>query len=110
MILIEKMARQGFPCLFHRLTGLYCPGCGGTRAINYLLHGQIVKSIQYHPLVLYMAFVIVLESVRYLWSLKSENPHYGDYEAEVYGGIGIIIINWAAKNWALLCMGIDLLP
>ena len=27
-------------CALHYVTGYYCPGCGGTRAINALLHGQ----------------------------------------------------------------------
>ena len=22
-----------YPCLFHTVTGYYCPGCGGTRAV-----------------------------------------------------------------------------
>ena len=43
------------PCLFHLATGYYCPGCGGTRAITALLHGQILNSFLYHPVVLYSA-------------------------------------------------------
>lgn len=27
-------------CVFHRLTGLNCPGCGATRAVYALLHGR----------------------------------------------------------------------
>ena len=59
------------PCLFHLATGYYCPGCGGTRAITALLHGQILNSFLYHPVVLYAAglflriFVVSgLETVR----------------------------------------------
>ena len=29
------------PCPFHLWTGLLCPGCGGTRALLALLHGDL---------------------------------------------------------------------
>ena len=36
-------ATHGFypVCVFHQLTGLNCPGCGGTRSVYALLHGNI---------------------------------------------------------------------
>ena len=49
------------PCLFRAMTGLYCPGCGGTRAVQYLLQGRLLLSLRYHPLVLY-ALLAVAES------------------------------------------------
>ena len=30
------------PCPFHFATGLYCPGCGATRAVYHLLHGDLI--------------------------------------------------------------------
>lgn len=33
-------------CQFHRLTGLNCPGCGGTRALYALLHGNIGTALR----------------------------------------------------------------
>ena len=29
------------PCIFHSVTHLYCPGCGSTRAVYRLLHGDL---------------------------------------------------------------------
>lgn len=40
-------------CTFYRVTGFPCPGCGGTRAFYYLFRGELFKSIEYHPVVLY---------------------------------------------------------
>ncbi len=31
-------------CTFHKLTGLYCPGCGATRAVYALLHGDLLTA------------------------------------------------------------------
>ena len=33
-------------CQFHRLTGLNCPGCGGTRALYALLHGHLATALR----------------------------------------------------------------
>ncbi len=33
-------------CLFHTLTGLNCPGCGGTRAAYQLLHGRLLLALR----------------------------------------------------------------
>ena len=56
-------------CLFHRLTGLYCPGCGSQRAASALLHGRLFQAAGYNlmfllslPLVGYSAFVFAWNS------------------------------------------------
>ena len=32
------------PCLFHVITGLYCPGCGAGRASYNILHGNFLTA------------------------------------------------------------------
>jgi hypothetical protein len=40
-----------FPrCVFHELTGLNCPGCGGLRALHHLLHGELALALRYNLL------------------------------------------------------------
>lgn len=38
-------------CWLHHLTGLYCAGCGATRAVVALLHGDWQAAIGYNALV-----------------------------------------------------------
>jgi hypothetical protein len=39
-----------FPgCLFHRFTGLQCPGCGMTRATYATLHGDFARAFRLNP-------------------------------------------------------------
>jgi hypothetical protein len=37
-------------CQLHALTGLYCPGCGATRATHELLHGRLLAALRCNAL------------------------------------------------------------
>jgi hypothetical protein len=40
-----------FPvCPFHQMTGLWCPGCGTTRALHQLLHGNLAAAFRFNLL------------------------------------------------------------
>lgn len=54
-------------CQFHLMTGLYCPGCGATRASYQLLHRNLLAALQDNAL-----FVVSLMAltVRGAWYLK----------------------------------------
>ena len=51
-------------CLFHKLTGWNCPGCGGTRSVYALLHGNVALALKDNAL-----FVVLLAAAvaRGIW-------------------------------------------
>jgi hypothetical protein len=59
-------------CLFHALTGLYCPGCGGTRAAYQLLHWHLLSALRDNAL-----FVVTLAALvlRGLWFVAGRIRH-----------------------------------
>ncbi|HTR42702.1 MAG TPA: DUF2752 domain-containing protein [Pseudomonadales bacterium] len=59
-------------CQFHLLTGLYCPGCGATRASYQLLHGNFSTAL--HDNALYVVSLMAL-AVRGIWFLKRRFYH-----------------------------------
>lgn len=99
------------PCLFHRLTGLYCPGCGGTRSIYALLTGQLLQSFYYHPIVLYTV-------VCFLWHFAKEalkKASKGKYrlympppELLLKIAAVVVAVNWLLRNLLLIVWGIAL--
>jgi hypothetical protein len=52
------------PCVFEKLTGLYCPGCGATRALHALVHGDIGRALAMNPLLVLSLPVIALMLAR----------------------------------------------
>ena len=46
-------------CLMHRLTALPCPGCGLTRSITCITHGELSKAAAYHPFGLVIWILLV---------------------------------------------------
>ena len=47
------------PCPLRALTGLQCPGCGGTRALHALLHGDVAGAFAFNP----MLFVAIATAI-----------------------------------------------
>lgn len=62
-------SRNGFYplCMFHRLTGWNCPGCGGLRATHQLLHGHIGEALRFNALVVLAVPVLLTLGLRWLW-------------------------------------------
>ena len=88
------------PCVLSTYLRIYCPGCGGTRAVEALLHGQILESVWYHPIVLYTVLVFGgfmltqgLErlGVRYIRGWKYHDWH-------LYGAVVVLVCNFLIKN------------
>ncbi len=65
-----RLTGFGLPCMFHKVTGLLCPGCGLTRSIVALSRLDIARALSYHPLVFlciaYFLWFGISAAVRYV--------------------------------------------
>ncbi len=105
---IKEYLAAGAPCIFNRITGYYCPGCGGTRSVIAFLHGHFIQSFIYHPLVPYTAFACLFLLINKIRSLKTDKPVKQPYTAILVIALIIVIVNFIVKN-VLLYLGVDLL-
>ena len=48
------------PCLFEKVTGLLCPGCGITRAIRSLFSLDIVKAFEYNMFIVSILPILII--------------------------------------------------
>ena len=61
-------------CPFHALTGLYCPGCGGLRAVNDLTHGDLAAAASSNLLFVALIPLIVVVWLRWTGRAWSGAP------------------------------------
>ena len=40
----------GIPCMFHQITGLYCSGCGSSRALRSVLQFDFYQAMRYNAI------------------------------------------------------------
>ena len=107
---IELYSASG--CYMYRMTGYYCPGCGGTRACIAFLHGHFLRSLLYHPVVPYTAVVYLIFMISHSIELLSKGNfaiglRYRDNYIK-FAGI-IILVQWILRNFLKWKWGIDVL-
>lgn len=58
------------PCLFHQLTGLNCPLCGGQRMVWAILHGRFNEAFHHNPLFFCLTPIIIVLLALWVWDKK----------------------------------------
>ncbi len=100
------------PCIFHKVTGYYCLGCGGTRAVFALARGNLLRSLFLHPFVPYVAIVGGWFMISHTIQRISRNRlRIGLHFRMIYLwiGLGLAVFNFLWKNGVLLFTGVALM-
>ncbi|MQY02270.1 DUF2752 domain-containing protein [Actinomadura macrotermitis] len=61
-------------CPLLALTGYYCPGCGGLRMVNSLVHGDVAAAFGSNPLLLVLLALPVYLWGRWTWLAAHGEP------------------------------------
>ena len=87
------------PCMFHKVTGLKCPGCGMTRAMHYLVNGNIKKAIWYNLMIIPGTFVLIYSGYRYIkYLVKNEEIVNSPLEIILKIFLAILILFMIVRN------------
>lgn len=90
-----------FPaCPFRALTGLNCPGCGTTRGLHQLLHGNFVAAFELNPLMFLMLPILGYCLVAYTRSVITGRPMPQLSISPNYGWLLAVVILgfWVFRN------------
>lgn len=96
-------------CILHDLVHLYCPLCGGTRAMVALCQGRPVTSLLFNPVTAYLAvgFIVfditaIIRTVR-----RSPLPPVRIPQWYVIGAIALAVLVFIVRNTLMIGYGID---
>jgi len=60
-------------CPFFALTHHYCPGCGTTRALAALLHGNVAQALHFNAAITLLAPLVLYYLLVFYWVAQREN-------------------------------------
>jgi hypothetical protein len=97
-------------CPFHDFVHLYCPGCGGTRAMIALFRGQLVHSLLCNPLSAYLAVGFFCFDGVVLRRILRDEPRVMRLPIWYFWVLlAIAVVNFVLRNVLLVYFGIDYL-
>ena len=96
-------------CGFKKKFGLYCPGCGGSRALEELVKFDIVNSLRLNPIVLLLFITLIFLTVTYV--LEKKKIGNKNYPLIRRNYLVVFLVFWLVfsiiRNILLIYFGID---
>ena len=95
-------------CLMHDWLLLYCPLCGGTRAVGALARGAFWEALRYNAAaVVGVAVFVVLEAVAWVcFFLKKPSPVRLGKGFGIICGV-VVLLFFVCRNLLMIAFGID---
>ena len=92
-------ADSPFPrCMFQAFTGLFCIGCGMTRALHALVHGDLVGALSMNPLgILTLPLIPLIIAASNGWKPRWLRPLLG-VVMEPKFWLVVLPVYWIARN------------
>jgi hypothetical protein len=104
-LFIFEPGRTGFfpACPFRMLTGFTCPGCGSTRGLHRLVHGDVIGAFEFNPLMLVLLPFLLYALVRYTSAAVSGRPleRYRLNAKYIWALFVVIMCFWVFRNTRL---------
>ena len=89
------------PCFFYELTGWYCAGCGSSRALRALFHGNIAAAFSYNCMLFILgipcAAILVHEYIRIVFPGTGLKKIFIPQAAAVFAA-GMLAVYWVLRN------------
>ena len=88
------------PCLFHALTGLHCPGCGTTRALHQLMHGDVAAAFKLNPLTMLLLPFMAYACLSYvIGGIRGRGlPRLNVPPRTIHVLLVMVIVFWILRN------------
>lgn len=91
LFFLDPSKHTFFPkCAFHMATGYSCPGCGSSRALYQLTHGNVLEALRLNPGIMFLLGMGVTDFGRYIRSVKLSEPFQTVF-ANVRLVIGLVV-------------------
>lgn len=87
-------------CVYRGLTGFWCPGCGGLRAVYDLAHGDVAGAIGMNPLVVFVVLPVAIVFVGW-WALSAGGARVPPVRFPAWAAWGTVVVLlafWVLRN------------
>ncbi len=104
---LDPVSSRFYPvCVFHQLTGWFCPGCGSARALHALAHGHLAAALRFNPLTVLSTPFVATALMRRAIDRRS-TPHRRVHPAWMWALAILVLVFFVLRNipfypWTLL--------